>query len=74
MSTHDLEILIHALISSKVDHCNVLFRGLPKKTIKQLQLVQNAAAEVLRTDHITPTLPTLQVLTLAFSKSQNLLV
>ncbi len=57
MSKHDLEKLIHAFISSRVDYCNGLLTGPPKKTIKQLQVVQNAAARVLtkskRSDHIT---------------------
>ena len=63
MSKHDLEKLIHAFISSRVDYCNGLFTGLPKKTIKQLQVIQNAAARVLtktkRTEHITPILKSL---------------
>jgi hypothetical protein len=63
MSKHDLEKLIHAFISSRVDYCNGLFTGLPKKTIKQLQVIQNAAARTLtktkRTDHITPILKSL---------------
>ena len=50
------EKLIHAFISSGVDYCNGLLTSLPKKTIKQLQLIQNAAASVLtktrRTEHI----------------------
>ena len=47
LSRHDLQKLIHAFISSRVDFCNGLFVGLPKKTIKQLQLLLNAAAIVL---------------------------
>ena len=69
MSKHDLEKLIHAFISSKVDYCNSLFTGLPNKTIKQLQLVQNAAARVLRTrkfDHITPILRSLHWLPVSY--------
>ena len=47
MSKQDLETLIHAFISSRVDYCNALFTGLSKKSIKRLQLIQNAAARLL---------------------------
>ena len=48
-------------MSSRVDYCNGLFTGLPKKTIKQLQLVKTARVltKTKRTDHITPTLKSL---------------
>ena len=63
MSQNDQEKLIHAFISNRVDYCNGLLTGLPKKTIKQLQLIQNAASTVLsrtkRTEHITPVLKSL---------------
>ena len=53
ISKHDLEKLIHACLSSRVDYCNGL-------SIKPLQLVQNVAARFLmktkRTDYITPIL------------------
>ena len=37
MSKDDLEKLIHAFISSRVDYCNGLFTGLPKKTLNSFK-------------------------------------
>ena len=57
------EILVHAFITSRLDYCNSLFKGLPKTLFKQLQSVQSAAARLLKRElklkHITPILRSL---------------
>uniref|UniRef100_A0A669B7W6 Reverse transcriptase domain-containing protein n=1 Tax=Oreochromis niloticus TaxID=8128 RepID=A0A669B7W6_ORENI len=47
LSNDTAEILVHAFVSSRIDYCNALFSGLPKKSFKGLQMVQNAAARIL---------------------------
>ncbi|KAF7253873.1 putative RNA-directed DNA polymerase from transposon BS [Varanus komodoensis] len=55
-----LATVIHALVTSQLDFCNALYVGLPLKTVRILQLVQNRAARLLmgtgRCSHITPVL------------------
>ena len=47
LSSNSTEILVHAFVSSKLDHCNALLYGLPNYQIKKLQHVQNAAARLI---------------------------
>ncbi|KAL9974522.1 hypothetical protein ACROYT_G011567 [Oculina patagonica] len=60
LSTKTTEILVHAFVSSKLDHCNSLLYNVPKYALKKLQSVQNAAARLItcsrKYDHITPIL------------------
>ena len=54
------EKLIHAFVTSHLDHCNSLLYGLPSNLLAKLQWVQNAAARLInlapRFCHITPLL------------------
>ncbi|XP_029903354.1 uncharacterized protein LOC115356335 [Myripristis murdjan] len=63
LSQNDAEKLIHAFVTSRLDYRNSLLSGCTSKSLKTLQLVQNAAARVLtrtrRRDHITPILASL---------------
>ena len=63
ISTETAKTLVHAFISSKLDHCNSLLYNLPKYAVKKLQYVQNAAARLItfsskfnHISHITPIL------------------
>ena len=55
--------LVHAFVSSKIDYCNSLLYGLPKRLQDKLQRVLNCAARVVsrvgKYDHITPILANL---------------
>ena len=43
--------LVHAIETSKVDHCNAVLYGLPKYKIERLQYVLNSAARLMTLTH-----------------------
>ncbi|XP_041848233.1 uncharacterized protein LOC121644403 [Melanotaenia boesemani] len=70
ISQSDLEKVIHALVSTRLDYCNALYAGLGLKLLSRLQLVQNSAARLLtgtkKHEHITPILASLHWLPVNF--------
>uniref|UniRef100_A0A3P9LSI1 Reverse transcriptase domain-containing protein n=1 Tax=Oryzias latipes TaxID=8090 RepID=A0A3P9LSI1_ORYLA len=60
LSRSEMEMLIHAFISTRLDYCNSIFTCLNEKSLERLQVVQNAAARLLtkssKYSHVTPLL------------------
>ncbi len=58
LSEHASQLLIQALVLSRLDYCNALLAGLPASSIKPLQLTQNTAARLIfnesKSMHVTP--------------------
>ena len=56
---------LSAFVTSRLDYCNSLYCGLPKREIDKLQRVQNCAAHLvsgIRSDHVTPVMKDLHCL------------
>ena len=60
LTTNATKSLVHAYVTSRIDYGNSLLYGLPKKSIKKIQKVQNMAARIVckssRFDPATPLL------------------
>jgi len=58
LAQHAAQLLVKALVISRLDYCNALLAGLPSNTIKPLHMIQNAAAWVVfsepKSAHVTP--------------------
>ena len=63
ISQHAAEIIVHSLVTSRLDHCNALLCGVPKNLTARLQRIQNCAARLIvgssKHDHIHPVLKSL---------------
>ena len=47
LNQKNTELLVHAVVSSRLDYCNSLMYGINKEHIEKLQRVQNAAARLI---------------------------
>ena len=60
LSIESTKLLVHALVTSRIDYCNNWLYGLPPVQLSKLQRAQNTAARLIcntsRFDHISPVL------------------
>ena len=55
LNNENLKLLVNALVISRLDYCNSIHYGLPKRELDKLQRVQNIAARLINQyDHIKP--------------------
>ncbi len=58
LTEHAAQLLVQALVISRLDYCNAVLAGLLSSTIKPLQMNQNAAARLVFNEpkraHVTP--------------------
>ena len=75
LSQNATTLLIHALISNRLDYCNSVLYNLLEKSILRLQRIQNQSARILtktpRRDHITKVLIDLHWLRIVYTVNFN---
>ncbi len=58
LTEHATQLLVQALVISRLHYCSALLAGLPSNTITHLQIIQNAAARLVFNEpkraHVTP--------------------
>ncbi len=58
LTEHAAQLLVQALVISRLDYCNSLLAELPSNTIKPLQMIQNATARLVFSEpkraHVIP--------------------
>lgn len=78
LSFRDLEKVVHAFVSSRLDYCNALYLCVSQASLSRLQLVQTSAARLLtgtkKRDHITPVLISLHWLPIRYRIQYKLLL
>ena len=47
LTTYSTQLIVQAMVLSRLDYCNSLLAGLPASAIRPLQLIQNAAARLI---------------------------
>ncbi|KAK3525562.1 hypothetical protein QTP70_000161 [Hemibagrus guttatus] len=69
LSTQATQVLVKSLVISRLDYCNSLLAGLPLNATRPLQMIQNAAAQLVfnlpKFSHTTPLLRSLHWLPVA---------
>ena len=70
LDENSARLVVHALVTSRIDYCNSLLFGLPNTLLKRIQKLQNKAARLVTNtktrEHITPVLKSLHWLPVEF--------